>query len=186
VAIFIEQNVVGDRYIGFVIDRVDEESIMCWQCDHPGASPADYREHLRRLLDQNRWLVQGVQRDRGRPPYAYTVGLPRHRRPELVVTGLSHQQAAKLLNTAAERVITAEMPLPGEMLPLRDWPQLEMVRVAEPAVHLRMAAAVNGPGFSALQLVYTDDQGRWPWDKSFRDGRGTQPVLGARTITRKR
>lgn len=159
---------------------------MCWQCDHPGASPADYREHLRRLLDQNRWLVQGVQRDRGRPPYAYTVGLPRHQRPELVVTGLPHQQAAKLLNTAAEQVITAEMPLPGEMLPLRDWPRLEMVRVAEPAVHLKMAAALNGPGFSALQLVYTDDQGRWPWDKGFRDGRGTQPVLGARTITRKR
>ena len=57
---------------------------------------------------------------------------------------------------------------------------IEIVRVTEPGVQLKMAAALNGPGFSALQLVYADERGHWPWDSGFRSGHGGQPVLGAR------
>jgi hypothetical protein len=157
---------------------------MCWQCDHPEATWQDYVEHLRGLLEQHRWIVQGVQRERQRPPYAYTVGLPRHQRPELVVTGLPYDQAVDLLNSVAEHVVHAEAPpVPGEVIPLLGGPVIEIVRVAEPGIHLRLAAAVNGPGFTALQLVYADDQGHWPWDTDFRNGRGGQPVLGTRAIT---
>ena len=71
----------------------------------------------------------------------------------------------------------------SEVIPLRDGPVIEIVRVAEPAVHLSVAAAINGPGFAALQLVYADDRGHWPWDVGFRGGRGGQPVLGARDVS---
>jgi len=64
---------------------------------------------------------------------------------------------------------------------LRGGPVMEIVRVTEPSVHLAVAAALNGPQFVALQLVYADDRGRWPWESGFRGGRGGQPVLGART-----
>ena len=37
----------------------------------------------------------------------------------------------------------------------------------------------DGP-FRALQLVWADRRGRWPWAADFDDGRGTQPVLGLR------
>jgi hypothetical protein len=47
-------------------------------------------------------------------------------------------------------------------------------------VHLVVASALNAPGFTALQLVYPDEHGRWPWDADFRGGRGGQPVLGGR------
>jgi hypothetical protein len=59
-------------------------------------------------------------------------------------------------------------------------PLLEIVQVTEPGVHLAVAAALNGPGFTALQLVYADDRERWPWDAGFRGGAGGQPVLGGR------
>src|SRR6201992_3751299 len=75
---------------------------MCWQCDHPGATWDDYLAHLRELLAQHCWIVQGVQRERRRPPYAYTVGLAAHDRPELVVTGMPYDRAVDLLNRAAE------------------------------------------------------------------------------------
>lgn len=153
---------------------------MCWQCEHPGADWQEYLSHLRGLLERQRWVVQGVQRERHRAPYAYTVGLPKHQRPELVVTGLPYDRAAQLLNKVAEHVLDAGTPVPGEVVPLRGGPTVEVVRVAEPSVHLRVAAALNGLGFSALQLVYADDQGRWPWDADFHGGRGGQPVLGAR------
>lgn len=159
---------------------------MCWQCDHPGATWQDYLEHLRQLLETHRWVIQGVQRERGRPPYAYTVGLPRQQRPELLVSGLPYDQAVELLNNAAEHVVRAGAPRPGEVLPLPDGPTIEIVRVAEPGVHLKVAAALNGPGFSALQLVYADERGHWPWDPGFRGGSGGQPVLGPRTVTGKR
>jgi Domain of unknown function (DUF4262) len=153
---------------------------MCWQCDHPGATWQDYLAHLRELLEQHCWVVQGVQRERRRPPYAYTVGLAGHDRPELVVTGLPYDQAAALLNNIAGRLLQASPPRLGPLVPLPDGRRAEIVLVAEPSVHLVVAAALNGPGFSALQLVYPDEQGRWPWDADFRGGRGGQPVLGGR------
>jgi hypothetical protein len=153
---------------------------VCWQCDHPGATWQDYLEHLRGLLERHCWIVQGVQRERRRPPYAYTVGLAAHDRPELVVTGMPYDRAVGLLNTVAGLVLDADAPRPGEVLPLRSGTVVEVVRVAEPDVHLAVAAALNGPGFSALQLVYADERGRWPWDAGFRSGHGGQPVLGAR------
>jgi hypothetical protein len=153
---------------------------VCWQCDHPGATWHDYLAHLRELLQRHCWIVQGVQRERHRPPYAYTVGLTAHGQPELVVTGLPYDRAAGLLNSVAEHVLHADAPRAGEVVPLRGGPVIEIVRVAEPSVHLPVAAAINGRGFAALQLVYADDRGHWPWDAGFRGGRGGQPVLGAR------
>jgi Domain of unknown function (DUF4262) len=159
---------------------------MCWQCDHPGATWQDYLQHLRELLERHCWVVQGVQRERHRPSYAYTVGLTAHGRPELVVTGLPYDRAVRLLNSVAEQVVHAEAPRPGAVVPLRGGPVLEIVRVAEPCVHLKVAAALNGPTLSALQLVYADERGRWPWDTGFRAGRGGQPVLGARSAARRK
>jgi hypothetical protein len=153
---------------------------VCWQCDHPGATWQDYLDHLRELLEQHCWIVQGVQRERHRPPYAYTVGLAGHDLPELVVTGMPYDRAVDLLNDAAEQVLQAGPPRPGEVLGLRGRPVIEIVRVAEPRVHLGVAAALNGPAFAALQLVYADDRGHWPWEAGFRGGHGGQPVLGAR------
>jgi hypothetical protein len=96
------------------------------------------------------------------------------------VTGMSYDRAVDLLNKVAEHVLHADAPRPGEVISLRGGPVIEVVRVAEPGVHLAVAAALNEPRFTALQLVYADDGGRWPWDTGFRGGHGGQPVLGAR------
>jgi hypothetical protein len=153
---------------------------MCWVCDHPGSTGQDYLEYLRGLLEQRCWIVIGVQRDRHRPPYSYTVGLTDHGQPELVVTGLPQRRATDLLNDVAAHLLHAEAPAPGERVPLTGGPMLEIVQVTEPSVHLRVAAEFSGPQFTAIQLVYADDRGHWPWDCGFRGGRGGQPVLGAR------
>jgi hypothetical protein len=153
---------------------------MCWQCDHPGSTQQDYLGHLRDSVDRYGWAVQGVGRDRIHPPWAYTVGLTPHGRPELVVTGLPLDRAARLLNGVAAHVLHAEAPRPGEQIRLRGGPLIEIVRVTEPAVHLIYAAEFYGPGIRALQIVHADDRGHWPWDVGFRGGRGGQPVLGVR------
>jgi hypothetical protein len=154
---------------------------MCWVCDHPGSTGQDYLEYLRGLLDQHCWIVVGVQRDRYRPPYSYTVGLSDHGKPELVVTGLPHRRALDLLNDVAAHLMHAEAPVPGERVPLTGGPLIEIVRVSEPSAHLGIATMFCGPQIPAIQLVYADDRGHWPWERGFRGGRGGQPVLGTRS-----
>jgi hypothetical protein len=154
---------------------------VCWQCDHPGSTRLDYYAHLRDLIAWSGWAVQGVERDRIHPPWAYTVGLTPHGRPELVVTGLPLARATDLLNDLATHVLHAQAPGPGEQIPLRGAPVIEVVRVAEPAAHLVVATDFYGPGIRALQLVHADDRGHWPWQTGYRGVRGGQPVLGART-----
>jgi Domain of unknown function (DUF4262) len=153
---------------------------MCWLCDHPGATQFDYLEHIRDTIASCCFAIQGVEGDRHSSPWAYTVGLTAHGKPELVVTGLSYARSGQLLNDVASHVLHAEAPQPGEVVPLRDGPVIEIVEVTEPTVHLAIAVEIFGPEIRALQLVHADDRGHWPWDVGFRGGRGGQPVLGVR------
>lgn len=153
---------------------------MCWQCDHPGSTRHDYLEHMRRLAEDFGWAVQGVERDGARPPWAYTVGLTAHDRPELVVTGLAVEHAAVLLNQVARYVTDTAVPVPGDTVGVDDEPLMEVVEVAEPAAHLVTAVDIYGGDVSALQLVHADDHGHWPWCSRYRGVLGGQPVLGER------
>jgi hypothetical protein len=153
---------------------------MCWECDHPEASHSDYIDYMCDLIDRFGWAVQGIERDGVHPPWAYTVGLTLHERPELVITGLSLRRSARLLNEMAAHTLHAAPPVPGEQIPWRGGPLLEIVRVGEPTAHLNLAVELFGPRVRALQLVHADDREHWPWDSWYRGGRGGQPVLGPR------
>jgi hypothetical protein len=151
---------------------------MCWQCDHPDNTPEDYLDELRETIRKHGWAVQYVDDDRR--PFAYTVGLHHRGLPELLVTGLAPQRAAWLLNTFAKRAMTGSRPAPGDQVSLPAGTRLEVVAVAHPDAHLYLAIAIEGPEIEAVQLVWADDRGRWPWAPGFDDGRRPQPVLGNR------
>ncbi|HYT10357.1 MAG TPA: DUF4262 domain-containing protein [Mycobacteriales bacterium] len=157
---------------------------MCWTCDHPGADRVDYLDHVRKLITAHRWAVQGVERDRWRPSWAYTVGLTPLGHPEIVVTGMPLQPAADLLNDAAAHAVREGLPEAGEQIPLRGGPLAEIVELAHPEVHLEVAVALYGSDVRALQLVRADERGRFPWEPGHRAGRGGQPVLGPRAPAR--
>jgi len=159
---------------------------MCWECDYPGSTRSDYLEYLSGLIEKFGWAVLGVERDRIHPPWAYTVGLTPHGRPELVVTGLPLRRATKLLNEVAAHTMHAALPSPGEQIAWRGGPFIEIVKVAEPSAHLVMAVEFYGPGLRALQVVHADDRGHWPWDVGYRGVRGGQPVLGTRASSRRK
>ena len=150
---------------------------MCWLCDNPGASRRDYIRHLSRIVERNGWAVQGVERGRVQPPWAYTIGLTRHGLPELVVTGMRPTKAAELLNDVAEHCLHAAPPKPGEVVPMVGGPTFEVVKVAQPAGRMIVATEILNTKFTALQLVHADYRGTWPWETGYR---GVQPVLGAR------
>jgi len=154
---------------------------MCWVCDHPESTKDARLTYVRGLLEEYPWVVIGVDRDGYRPPYSYTVGLTKIGRPELLITGLTEGRASNILMAVTERVLDAETPSPGAQFRLPGKRPGEIVRVAEPTVHLEVAAELFGGRLTALQLVYADIRGRWPWDRTFRNGRAGQPVLGPRS-----
>jgi hypothetical protein len=78
---------------------------MCWACDHPGSTRLDYLDHMRDIIARAGWAVQGIERNRFRPPWAYTVGLTPLGRPELAVTGMPLSRATRLLKDVAADVL---------------------------------------------------------------------------------
>ena len=161
---------------------------MCFLCDNPEATPADYDRYLDDLIARFGWAITAVAPDRARAPLAYTIGLTRFDVPELVVTGLRADRASILLNQLAHHCHHSEVELlPGEQFELtgRECPpmpaySIEVAAVPRPDAHLFDAARRYGPRVRALQLVWADDRGRWPWERGHRGGRGGQPVLGPR------
>ncbi|MEU0496950.1 DUF4262 domain-containing protein [Mycobacterium sp. NPDC006124] len=151
---------------------------MCWQCDHPGKTLDDYLALIRETIAAHGWAVQHVEDDRR--PFSYTVGLHARGLPELLVTGLPTKQAAWLLNLFAKRMVAGLRPVPGEQLVLPASTRVELVVVEHPDAHMGIAVAIGGYDVRAVQLVWADGRGRWPWVPDFDDGRRRQPVLGAR------
>jgi len=163
---------------------------MCAFCDDPTLSYPEYLARMARLADEYGWAVQGIERERDRPPWAYTVGLTRHDRPELLITGLPLRRSTELLNGMAAHLLRCtdsrsassarDTPAPGEQMRLVDGPLVEFVEVEHPEVHLLTAIALHGAGVRGLQMVWADDRDQWPWERGFRGRRGGQPVLGPR------
>jgi hypothetical protein len=151
---------------------------MCWQCDNPNRTTEDYLDELRETIRVHGWAVQGVEDDR--LPYAYTIGLQDRGLPELLVTGLSQESAARVLNDVAVAAVGGRVFEPGTHIAVGDGPLLEIVEVDHPDAHLNFAVALCGPDIRALQLVWADDRGRWPWAAGWGPGQRRQPVLGVR------
>lgn len=155
---------------------------MCWQCDHPDKTLDDYLDLLRAKVLAHGWALQYVESDRR--PFAYTIGLHDRGLPELLVTGLAPKQSGWLLNTFARRTVAGGRPTVGHQMFLPARTRLEIVQVEHPDAHMGMAIALQGPAVTAVQLVWADGHGRWPWGPGFDDGRRHQPVLGSRTQDR--
>jgi Domain of unknown function (DUF4262) len=119
-------------------------------------------------------------RRRRTDPFAYTVGLHDCALPELLITGVSAQRATRLLNTVAGNTMAGRTLTPGQKIAVQSGPLVEVLEVTNPDAHLTWAVAFGGPKVRALQLVWADGRGRWPWAAAFSDGRGRQPVLGVR------
>jgi len=155
---------------------------MCRHCDNPRKTHDDYlKEEVRPLVRKHGWMVQAVESGTAQPALAYTVGLTDAGLPELVVTGLRERRSCQLLNYFAQQAVRSGPPEPGEVVPAAvGWPAFEVVPLSAPSAHLLTAVLMYGEEFRALQLVYEDEHGIWPWDREFRGGTGGQPVLGAR------
>ena len=114
----------------------------------------------------------GAPDDDDGPPFAYTVGLFGVGHPELVIVGAGVNTSAGVLNELSDRVRAGGSLLPGDLITFEQWPH----RIVPEAVpnpgeilyaanrHYERPAEVSVP---ALQLIYDDTSGRFPWEDGY-------------------
>lgn len=125
-----------------------------------------------------------VPEDGDGPGFSFTVGLwHSFEQPEVVVFGLGEDIAHELLNAIADEAADGTRFLAGSRHDdvLVGYP-VRFVAVPEGRYDEFLGAAVwayEHADFPAVQLVWPDKQGRWPWEPGVREGfAAAQPVLG--------
>lgn len=166
------------------------------RCDGPGTDDPvalqQWRDQCeartRDIIRTHGWAVEAVFGDhrRRRPDFAYTVGLWGFGHPELLVLGLPVDPAARLLNELGERVRAGERMQAGdEVASVLVHPAhvVQLLRLPRPETILFAAQSTyrrpGGKVVPALQVVYPDSRGRYPWDPAYADTRWMQPLPGA-------
>ncbi|RDH74331.1 DUF4262 domain-containing protein [Mycolicibacterium moriokaense] len=149
---------------------------MCWQCESRDDDIAEHLDEIHNAVREHGWVVKCV--DDVKRPYAYTAGLHQFGLPELIATGVTTERALVLLDHFVAETKTNGPLRPGARLDFLGVAVIEIVEVDHPDAHLGLAVALYGNHIRAVQLVWTDLWGSWPWEAAFDDT--PQPVLGVR------
>ncbi len=140
---------------------------MCAMCD--GQTMEEFVADVVDDIDRVGWAIVAVEDEDGRHVYTYTVGLTRyHGHPELLVSGDDFHLAHHVLDDLAALVKDGRRFEAGELLEREELGRAcLMVRVTSPS-RLRVAQTVYGAEgigpVPALQVVWEDTEGRWPWE----------------------
>lgn len=130
------------------------------------------------------WAVRYIFGDVGDvPPFAYTIGLYGFDHPELVLFGADYDTSVNVLNWVGERVRAGGRIEPGELLTFDDWPhRLHVLTVPNPGEIVLSANRFYGrsrdESVPALQLVWDDRWGRFPWEPDYDPPAWLQPMPG--------
>lgn len=126
------------------------------------------------------WAVQGVFGSPDAPGFSYTVGLSQKGLPEIIVFGLPPQVAHVFLNSLGRRFTTDGVPpLDVDLLDVAERYPARLVPVPRPAADQYLYQALHRyPEYTAVQLVWTDEHSRYPWDDGFDPALvSRQPIL---------
>lgn len=144
-----------------------------------------YVEELKEGIGEHGWMVQlvGPDEDTGDPEFAYTVGLTRfHDHPELIAVCLSGASAGHVLNQLGSLVRDGGRLAHGDVVPVPGGAPVVLLEVLDPSDRLYLADHVyldpDGPPLRALQVVWADPRGHYPWQPGYDARPCTQLLLG--------
>jgi hypothetical protein len=133
-------------------------------------------------VEAHGWHVLTVSGE-GSLPYAFSIGFDKtFDHPEVLIIGLPQKTSHQLLNIVGSKVSTGARFAPGTpYLGLLERFPCEFRPVPASAYPTYLGAALGFYGaepFSAVQLVWPDREGMFPWDASASESfRKSQPVL---------
>lgn len=129
-------------------------------------------QKVERTIEEVGWYVVGVFPVAGGPPspgFTYSVGFEKTwGHPEVVMFGMSPETAHGVLATIAERLAAGDKFEAGERYSelLRDL-DATFRAVPKPGKPLNLARHYYGRDIEALQLVWPDTAGKFPWEDGF-------------------
>jgi hypothetical protein len=160
-------------------------AVMRDACDDLDAA----RRRLLADVAENGLHVVHVPETPTTPAHSYSAGLwDSLDQPEVIVFGLDPEVAAELIEAVADEADAGRPCLADTRRDglLTDY-AVRFVAIAAGDATQWLAAtawAYDGAAFPAVQLVWPDKHGRWPWDEATREGfRSNQPVVGQRPPT---
>ncbi|MGL4462213.1 MAG: DUF4262 domain-containing protein [Planctomycetia bacterium] len=153
----------------------------------PSPVPTDDVEH-KILADVARvgWAVLGVPDDDEGPGFAFSIGLHHsYRHPELIVVGLPWETSYALVNNAGAMIKTgARFDAGGTNGDLLDGFTTAFIEIARRHYQDYLGSAewyYGGAEFPAVQIVWPDRRGFFPWDaEASPEFRRRQPLLDGR------
>lgn len=147
----------------------------CSCCDE-GISHDDVVARMKAKIAQNGWTAQGILANENQPGWTYTIGLDQSRsHPDLLIVGLDQKVAYYVLDVLAQRVMAGERFEPGQSLSgllAGDYELvvIEVDDVTEGDIFNMATFFYEGWNFTALQLVWPDMDGNYPWEPGYERG----------------
>lgn len=156
----------------------------CPSCQTLGDTAMDESDRkILRDIDEFGCSVMHIAAEGDLPPFAFSMGISKTANaPEVVVVGLKRPLAHFVVNEYNRRVRDGEVLVSGHTY--ADF--IEGFDVLLERVHLSNYKEYfgynlwlyKGPNFDALQIVYPNTSGLWPWEKAADDWfRAWQPRL---------
>jgi hypothetical protein len=146
-----------------------------------GWSDQEIRNWYLKMIQNHGWAVIAVAEGEAEAAFAYTIGLTRfHGHPELLISGMHASDAQAVLNELGAEVRRGTRFTAAHVLRQTGRHRLKFMKVNDPGRLIeaqKMYASQNGP-VPALQVVYSDHDGHWPWDRAWRNGEKVQPLFG--------
>lgn len=129
------------------------------------------------MVDVYGWAIRHVLGTSFAAPFSYTVGLTARGWDELLITGLPADVADMFIrNAVAEQELRGSFQSGDRTDVLTESRSVVFVRV-EDRGGLTAAERMLGD-FEALQIVWPDSNGNFPWDIGCRNPPEVQPLLG--------
>lgn len=129
------------------------------------------------LVRTHGWAIRHVLGGPSGPPFSYTAGLTTNGWAELVVVGLPVEVAqAFLWNAVNEQRLHGAFHHGDRTGALTDGGDVVFLSVRDTSVMTATRDLITV--FDALQLVWSDSGGNFPWDPEWRNGSDAQPLLG--------
>lgn len=138
---------------------------------------------LLKTLEQWGWFVIKVAATDSEPPFAYSMGLYENfQHPEIILFGLDVEVMHRLINGAAKRIQRGQSYAEGHRhYDLFDGYPCEFRKVNTSRTEGLFNYATwyyKGAAFPALQLIWPDPEGLFPWEDGFDENfRKKQPIL---------
>jgi Domain of unknown function (DUF4262) len=149
---------------------------MCLQCN--GWTDEEIRAKRFRDIETHGWSITYVEADQSNAAFAYTIGLTRfHGHPELLVSGLDQNLTVDMLNSIGHEVRRGTRFTAGDLVLGQGDNRYQFAWVDDRSelVDAQQTYASEAGFVPALQIIYSDERGHWPWECG---GTLSQPLFG--------